>query len=160
MATKKLVVVFVTLVGLTCLGCLSSIQTAPSGCEEAAVYKTGFIPLGPVVVRSGLYSLAVLSPESRDVIVEACNLAQGAIEGGRWVEGLRSLAAALAGQSQNDPALKILVFSAINTLDAVLLYPGADELAIGDCDREVLLSLVNNIRADAESLKTQHALAR
>ena len=126
-------------------------QPPPPGCENAILYQTSFVPLGPVVVRSGLSTLAVLAPTTRPAILQAAKWAEGAFNQGNLVGGIGYLIAVLVTQS-DDPLTRLLVMNARITLDALSLYPGIQNAVLTDCDRNILVSLAQNVKRDVESL--------
>ena len=125
-------------------------QTIPAGCEASFLYtKTSFLPLGPVVVRSGLFDLAVLVPTTKPIILKACDMAEKAINQGNLAGAIGYFIAVLAVQS-NDPVILIVVMNARLALETLSLYPGIANAVINDCDRNVLVSLIQNIRRDLQ----------
>ena len=119
----KLVVVALMVAALLVAGCATMQPQPPPGCETSFLYKTSFVPLGPVVVRAGLFDLAVLAPNTRKAIIQGATWAEGAFNQGNLVGGIGYLIAVLVMQS-DDPLVRIVVMNARIALEALSVYPG------------------------------------
>ena len=127
---------------------------APEGCESALSYKIpGFLPLGPVLVRTGCYTLAVMVPDSRSAIKKSVSAAKVAIEAGDLVSAGKELAELfLMPMIPRDIAL--VIYPALeNILSMQLFMNVAQSTTINECDKNIWLSLCNNVLNDLADLR-------
>ena len=149
---KTKLVALTLCIALLVAGCATmQPQPPPPGCENAILYQTSFVPLGPVVVRAGLFDLAVLAPDTRKAIIQGATWAEGAFNQGNLVGGIGYLIAVLVMQS-DDPLVRIVTMNARIALEALSLYPAIQAAVLTDCDKNILVSLAQNVRRDVESL--------
>jgi hypothetical protein len=125
-------------------------QPIPPGCEASFLYtKTSFLPLGPVLVRLGVVDLAMAVPSTRKAILQVCDRAEGAINQGNLAGAIGYFLGVLEVQPK-DILLRIAIMNARVILMTLSLNPGISNATLNECDRNILLSLIQNIRRDLQ----------
>ena len=127
----------------------------PEGCENSLSYKVpGFIPIGPAAIRMAIFDFAVLVPQAIPDIKAGVNLAQGFIQGGNIIEGIFALSAIFSLKYAQSTEAKLILASAILNVRLIVDYYNAgNKLDITDCDKQLWLSLCNNILQDLVLVK-------
>lgn len=127
---KKLVI---ALMLISLVGC-AGIQTKPPvGCEEAFVWKSGFMPEGRELVELGFASLITAEPKLKP------HVKTGALKAWRLVHDgtLGGAVTELLGLVEKNPQYTPLALFALQRLDM--------DRSLNTCDQEVLLSMFRNI---------------
>lgn len=127
-------------------GCAGTqLYQPPAGCEKDLVYRIpGFVPFGPMTVRTAVATAWVVNPKLKPVIAGAAKVAYEAVQAGNLLGATLAITGAVKGFEQYLPAL----IPAIALLEELGRAQSKD-LVLGECDKNVLLSMFVNIGLDA-----------
>lgn len=127
---KRLVVGLV----LICLGgCVATPAKPPTGCENAMVWQSGFMPEGRDLVELGFAALLTAEPKLK------AQVKAGALKGWRVVKtgALKGAVVELSTLLDKNPQYAPLALFALQRLDL--------DRSLDACDQKVLLSMFHNI---------------
>lgn len=145
----------ICLMVLTCTCSCAYLQKAdvPAGCEDALSYKVlGFLPLGPVLIRTGFYTIAVMVPNSKPALKGVVETAQIAIQAGNLVEAVEALAKVFLSDAIPQNVALVIWPGVENVLKLQIFLNASQATTINACDVNIWMSLCNNILADLEAL--------
>ena len=126
-------------------GCAGTQTQTPPDCQNSWIYKTNFLPAGPILVRTALATAMVVKPEIKPAIIAGCLAAWKSLSAGDLAGGVNGL---LTGMKVKEVQYAQPALVALSSLMEAGMING-QPVKLDACDLNVLKSLVKNIALDA-----------
>lgn len=143
---KTLAIILALAMALGIIGCAGTQTTTPPECQNSWIYKTDFLPTGPIVIRTGVAFFLAAQPQYATAIRAGCITAWKALATGNLAQAMTALmnALRLPGADRYVAPATVLLAS----LAEAGMVNGSP-VQLDACDKNVLMSLVKNIGLDA-----------
>lgn len=140
MVKKGFAILLIIALALPVFGCAGREVPSPDY-EGSILWKSGFMPYGPVVVKAGFCAAIELVPELRIPLLVIGAEAKAALEAGELRKSLQYLVD-LVNVRVDVPVVRMVMANAVDTLYAAMNLP---ESLMTPYDKAVIISMIDEI---------------
>lgn len=137
---KGFIALIIMALMLPVLGCAGK-KVPPPGQEDSILWKHGFLPYGPVIVKAAFRGIMEIVPELRGPILVVGREAKAALEAGGLREGVNYLVLIFVA-NQSNPVVRAI---AANAVDVLITLSNVPERLLTPADKAVLISMIDEI---------------